>query len=276
MKPVVLNYARAATVTAAIGELEQCSDRGRVIAGGQSLGPLLNLRLAQPSHLIDISRIDDLRAAGIDGDMLVVGACVTHARIEDGEIPDATRGLMRRVAAGIAYRAVRNRGTIGGSLAHADPAADWLTTMVALDAALRLHGPLGRREIKVSKFVVGALETSIGDGEIVTHVLVPRLSDRACWGHAKYAKKPGDFAESMAIAVSDPERGVFRVVLGRRADPPVLLSRLSDWIGENRGKVAAGGPDAAIDADFGALGIDRIDWTMHRAIVARALRGISE
>jgi carbon-monoxide dehydrogenase medium subunit len=102
------------------------------MAGGQSLGPMLNLRLAQPKQVIDISRLSELRQAKIEGNVLAIGACVTHAQIEDGDMPDVTLGLMPFVARGIAYRAVRNRGTIGGSIAHADPAADWLTTTMAM------------------------------------------------------------------------------------------------------------------------------------------------
>ena len=152
MKPARLSYARPATLSDAVNNLRSLTDECRVIAGGQSLGPMLNLRLAQPKHLVDISQLTDLRGAKIENGFLAIGACVTHAEIEDGKIPDVTLGLMPFVARGIAYRAVRNRGTIGGSLAHADPAADWLTTTIAMDASLRLVGPAGLREIKVARF----------------------------------------------------------------------------------------------------------------------------
>ena len=97
----------------------------KILAGGQSLGPMLNLRLAQPDLLVDITRIPELKRVEETDDSLSIGACVTHADIEDGRVPDVTGGALRDVARGIAYRAVRNRGTIGGSLAHADPSADW-------------------------------------------------------------------------------------------------------------------------------------------------------
>ena len=167
MKPASLSYARPATLSDAVNNLQSLTDQCRVIAGGQSLGPMLNLRLAQPKHLVDISQLTDLRGAKIEDGFLAIGACVTHAEIEDGKIPDVTLGLMPFVARGIAYRAVRNRGTIGGSLAHADPAADWLTTTIAMDASLRLVGPAGLREIKVADFVTGAMETAIEDGEVI-------------------------------------------------------------------------------------------------------------
>src|SRR5215210_5184325 len=105
------------------------ADAGQVnfIAGGQSLGPMLNLRLVQPDLLIDLTRIPELKQIEQTDDTIIVGACITHADIEDGRVPDVTGGALPAVARNIAYRAVRNRGTIGGSLTHAEPAADWLT-----------------------------------------------------------------------------------------------------------------------------------------------------
>ena len=267
MKPVELNYARAATVAAAIGELKQCSGQARVIAGGQSLGPMLNLRLAQPSHLIDISRIDDLCVAGMEDDMLVIGACVTHARIEDGEIPDATRGLMRRVAGGIAYRAVRNRGTIGGSLAHADPAADWLTTMIALDASVRLHGPAGRREIKVSKFVVGALETAIADGEVVTHVSSsPPVRPRS-WGSRKVRQEARRFLRSRWRSRFAIRSGAYSASfwVGAPSRRPCCAGSRTADRAKRQSRRATRWRDRA---DFETLADRSRRWTMHRAIVA--------
>jgi carbon-monoxide dehydrogenase medium subunit len=271
MKPAPFSYGRPETVPATSQALRQ--PETRVIAGGQSLGPMLNFRLAEPRQLIDISRIDVLCAAAMEGDRLAIGACVTHAAIEDGRIPDVTLGLMRHVASGIAYRAVRNRGTIGGSLAHADPAADWLIATIALDASVRLQGAAAIRELKVADFVVGPLDTQMAEGEFISHVLVPRLAANARWGHAKYAKKTGDFAESAAIAVLDGERGTARIVLGRRSEPPALMQQTSAQLAASRGK-APDSIEAAVEADLQSLRVKADDWTMHRAIAMRALRGM--
>jgi len=274
MKPAAFTYQRAATVARAIADLRDFADQGRLIAGGQSLGPMLNLRLSQPKRILDISRLDDLRGAEIEGDVLAIGACVTHAEIEDGKVSDVTLGLMPHVARGIAYRAVRNRGTIGGSLAHADPAADWLTTMIALDASIRLSNSEGQRETKVSDFVKGAMDTTIRDGELITHVLVPRLSPAAHWGHAKYAKKLGDFAESMAVAVVDPTRQFALVFLGRRAEPPALMRGVSELLALNGCEPAPEPLQTAIEADLKVARVDRGDAVMHAAIVCRAVRDL--
>lgn len=273
MKPAEFSYTRAATLEDALGSVA-ASTAGRIIAGGQSLGPMLNLRLAEPKELIDVSRLAELRQAKMEGDVLAIGACVTHAQVEDGEFPDVTRGLMPFVAHGIAYRAVRNRGTIGGSIAHADPAADWVTTTIALDASLRLSGSTGRREIQVSDFIRGPLDTAIGDGEIITHVLVPRLSADACWGHAKYAKKLGDFAQSMAVAIVDQERRLARLVLGQRAERPRLMRRTSELLAAQGCGPSPAAQHAALEADLAEAKIDAGDWTMHRAIVERAVRDL--
>jgi len=272
LKPAEFAYVRPQALNGAIDDLRKFPESARVIAGGQSLGPMLNLRLAQPKQVLDISRIDILRVAAIEGDLLAIGACVTHAQIEDGEIPDVTSGLLPHIARGIAYRAVRNRGTIGGSLAHADPAADWLLATIALDASLRLQGAGGQRQIKVSDFVLGALSTAIEEGEVITHVLVPRLAKSSRWGHAKYAKKAGDFAESAAIAIIDPEHGLSRVVLGRRAEPPALLRATSAQLAGHATAEAIG---AALEADLRDLHVQPDDWTMHRAIVLRAVRDLA-
>ena len=274
MKPAPFSYTRSDAVAGALAGLKSLED-GRVIAGGQSLGPMLNLRLAEPKHLVDISRLADLRGAELEDHQLAIGACVTHAEIEDGKIPDVTLGLMTFVARGIAYRAVRNRGTIGGSLAHADPAADWLTTTIAMDATVRLAGPAGTREVKVADFVIGAMDTALGEGEILTHVLVPRLSPAAHWGHAKYAKKLGDFAQSMAVAVVDAKRSVSRVVLGRRSEPPTLMKGVSALLAAKGDGVTIGALGSAIESDLRDARVDPGDHTMHRAIVARAVRDLT-
>jgi carbon-monoxide dehydrogenase medium subunit len=275
MKPAEFSYDRPRTLANAIDALNTSAGQGRLIAGGQSLGPMLNLRLAQPERIIDISRLDILHQASVEDDVLAIGACVTHAQIEDGKIPDVTSGLMPYVARGIAYRAVRNRGTIGGSLAHADPAADWLTTMIALDATLRLSGADGQRQIKVSDFVLGVMDTAIGEAEVITHVLVPRLSPNARWGHAKYAKKLGDFAESMAVVVVEPSRNLARVILGRRAEPPAMMRELSGLLAANGCEPPLEALRVAIETDLKHAQTDQSDWTMHSAILRRAVRDLT-
>ena len=191
------------------------------LAGGQSLGPMLNLRLARPSLLVEISRARDLRATVDEGDVVLYGAATTHADIEDGAVPDATSGWMRAVAGGIAYRAVRNRGTIGGSVAHADPAADWLVTLTALGASVVIAGPAGARIVAMPGFVTGPFATVLAPGEIITAIRVPKPGQGARWGYWKFTRKLGEFAKASAAVLLDGKRT--RIALGALEAPPMLL-----------------------------------------------------
>src|SRR5258707_11133516 len=164
MKAAPFAYERPSDLNIATALMAEAKDTAKIIAGGQSLGPMLNLRLVQPDLIIDIAGLRELRQAERCGDELVIGACVTHGDIEDGRIPDVTRGAMQRVAAAIAYRAVRNRGTIGGSLSHADPAADWVTALSALGAKVSLRSLSGLRRLAIEEFITGALEAALRSG----------------------------------------------------------------------------------------------------------------
>ena len=143
MKPAPFDYVRPRTVGEASALLAQDGVNSAAIAGGQSLVPMLNLRVAQIDLLVDLSRLDELKVVSETPAHVQIGALTTHAAIEDGKVPDHFAGLMRRVASTISYRAVRNHGTIGGSVALADPAADWPPCLIALDADVRIAGRNG-------------------------------------------------------------------------------------------------------------------------------------
>jgi carbon-monoxide dehydrogenase medium subunit len=221
MKPAPFQHACPESLTEAISLLANGSGMTRVLAGGQSLGPMLNLRLAQPGKLVQVNRLPELLGVSIDTGSVTIGACVTHASIADGGVPDIGGNVLARVANAIAYRAVRNRGTIGGSLCHADPAADWVTVLTALDAIAVVRGPDGVREISVSRFVLGAFRTALETGEILCAVRVPRLSSDARWGYVKACRKPGDFAHAMAAVLLTGRKR--RVVIGALGGKPLLL-----------------------------------------------------
>lgn len=222
MKPVAFDYARPTTVDEAIALLATNPD-AKILAGGQTLGPMLNLRLAQPTLLIDITRIPELADVREDERSITIGATVTHAAIEDGRIADPTGGFLARVACGIAYRAVRSRGTIGGSLAHADPAADWLSCLSALGAEVLVRGPQGARSLALSGFMRGAMETELAHDELVVGIRVPKFSSRVRFGYHKICRKTGEFAEAIGVAVHDPDRDVLRLVASTTAGVPIVL-----------------------------------------------------
>jgi carbon-monoxide dehydrogenase medium subunit len=222
MKPAPFDYARPASLSEAIGLLAGTAD-AKVLAGGQTLGPMLNLRLAQPTLLVDITRIAELAAVHEHPDTITLGATVTHAAIEDGRIADPTRGFLPRVAQGIAYRAVRTRGTIGGSLAHADPAADWLACLTALGADVVAQGQRGERRIPVAQLVRGAMDTDLGHDEVIAGIRIPRFSKEARFGYHKICRKTGEFAEAIGVAVHEPARNLFRLVTSTPGGKPIML-----------------------------------------------------
>ena len=214
MKPAPFDYARPATIAEAVDLLRRHAGAARVLAGGQSLGPMLNLRLAQPELIVDLGAISELRTATESDDGIEIGACVTHAMIEDGRVPDVTCGLMRHVAGDIAYRAIRNRGTIGGSVCHADPAADWLSALILLSAQVSIVGMNGKRSLGLGQFMRGSYETALADDEIVVAIRIARLPPGTRWAYYKVCRKPGEFAESIVAVMASVTGGRSRLVLG--------------------------------------------------------------
>ena len=223
MKPAPFSYYRATSVEEAITALSDADGMAAVLAGGQSLVPMLNLRLSPVDHLIDLRPITALSRQEETPEAICYGALTTHAAFEDGAVPDGTNGLMRYAASHIAYRAVRNRGTLGGALALADPAADWLTRAVALDASVTLTGPDGQRYLAIAEFVVGPYYTQIAEHEIIDSVVVPRRSATERWGYYKVAPKVGEYAKSLAVALVDSEKASARLVIGAWSDVPLAL-----------------------------------------------------
>jgi carbon-monoxide dehydrogenase medium subunit len=235
MKPAPFTYHRASSIDDAIAHLKGGDAIVRPLAGGQSLVPMLNLRLAPADKLVDLTRIDALRRSEERPDCIRYGALVTHAAFEDRLVPDASNGLMPFVGSQIAYRAIRTRGTIGGALALADPAADWLTTIVALEAEIALVGPNGRRAIAGTDFALGPYMTAIEDAELIEAIAVPRRPASERWGHYKVARKTGEYAESMAIALIDKTRGTARLVVGATDGAPLVLAKSSREIAAGSG-----------------------------------------
>jgi carbon-monoxide dehydrogenase medium subunit len=229
MKAPAFDYARPKDVEGALGFL--ANENSKAVAGSQSLGPMLNLRVVQPSLLVDLRHIEELKSVKDEKDSVTLGACVTHAQIEDGKVPDPTGGFMREVASNIAYRAVRNRGTVGGSLVHADPAADWPSALTLLGATALIAGPAGRREVPVEKFLVGIYETTLKENELLVALRIPKRSRAARYGYWKFCRKVGEFPQAIGGALSDPERREKRAVVGATEGAPRLFMDLNPDLG---------------------------------------------
>jgi aerobic carbon-monoxide dehydrogenase medium subunit len=223
MKPAPFEYERPGTIEEALKLLAEPGLFSKVMAGSQSLGPMLNLRLAQPDLLVDITAIPELRTVSEQSDFIDIGACVTHADVEDGRIPDVARGLLGSVARRIAYRAVRNRGTIGGSLAHADPAADWISVFPLLGAEVVVQSRHAARRIETENLIISSFITTLQPEEIICAVRVPKLSRHARWGFCKFNQKAGEFAHAIGGILHDPEAARFRAVIGAIEAAPIVI-----------------------------------------------------
>jgi aerobic carbon-monoxide dehydrogenase medium subunit len=271
MKPAPFDYVRANSIDEAVKMIASGEGDVMPIAGGQSLVPLLALRMTAPERLVDIGRIDALRQISESASHVTIGAGVTHADIEDGRVPDPANGLMRRIAGNIAYRAVRNQGTIGGSIALADPAADWPACLIALQAKARIAGPNGERSLLVEDLIDGIYSTKLERGELIVAFDIPKLAASSRTGVAKVARKTGAFAMSLAIAVHDGASAATRVVLGGAGSKPVCLKQTSELLHAK----SASEPDlrAAIAHELDAIDgdLDAYACRLHTATVLRAV-----
>ena len=209
MYPAEFEYFAPSTVEEALALLTRYGDDAKILAGGQSLLPMMKLRIASPRYLIDVNRIDSLAGLSEDGGRLVIGALCRHAEIAASPIVRERLPLMADAAALTADVQVRNRGTVAGSLAHADPAGDWPAALLALDAEITIAGPRATRTVALVEFIVDAYTTQLAADEIVTRVSVP-LPSRPCGGaYMKFEKRAGDFAVAavgVQIALDDASR----------------------------------------------------------------------
>ena len=228
MKAGAFDYLKADSVEAALrAAAADATADTRFMAGSQSLGPMLNLRLAEPDAVIDIRKLAALRTHRVDNACLTIGAAITHAEIEDGMVADTTHGMLPAVARNIAYRAIRNRGTIGGSLAHADPAADWVNCLTVLGATCHIVGSAGPRKMAAAEFIRGAYQTALGAGELLTAIELPPFTTQMRWGYYKISTKVGEFASAIGAVVVDPGLGLTSLLVGATEAKPLLLPPLS-------------------------------------------------
>lgn len=237
MKPAAFEYHRAHSVAGAVALLAELGEDAKLIAGGQSLVAMMNFRLARPEHLVDITHLDGLSGIRRDGDTLRIGALATHRAVEKADLGPEYRVLSAAMR-WVGHLPIRTRGTVGGSLAHADATAEWCLLAVLLDARIVAEGPSGRREVRAAEFFLGAFSTALGPDELIVEVVFPRPAPRAAL--TEYAERRGDFA--IVAAAVDPEAGL--VVLGGTAATPVSVPLPA---------VGAGDWTAAADAVAGSV-----------------------
>jgi aerobic carbon-monoxide dehydrogenase medium subunit len=226
MKPASFDYHRVERVEEALERLAELGEDAKVLAGGQSLVPMMNFRLTRPPALVDITRIPDLRYVARDGDVLRIGALTRHREIDLLRDPELLAGyeLLPRAARWVGHYPIRTRGTFGGSVAHADPSAEWCMLAVLLDATIVAAGPDGEREIPAADFFLGFFTTALEPGELLVEVRLPRPRPHAALH--EFARRHGDFAivaAAVAVDVQDDRLSDARVVIGGVDEVPLRV-----------------------------------------------------
>src|SRR3954451_2934426 len=218
MKPAPFQYHAPTTIDEAVQTLaEVAGEDGRVLAGGQSLVPIMAFRLARPGHLVDINGVATLRRLAVDGDQLSIGACVRHAAFHKPVVEGPLGRLLPKVVRYIAHHPIRTRGTFCGSLAHADPAAEWCLVVAALGGEMVAQNTSGSRTIAAAEFFHGIMTTELGEDELLTEVRLPIPAADARFGFYEFNRRAGDFALGMALVSYRVRDGLIseaRVALG--------------------------------------------------------------
>jgi CO/xanthine dehydrogenase FAD-binding subunit len=273
-------YVRAGSWEEAVALLSEHGDDARVIAGGQSLVPLMMLRLADPAVLVDLADVAAGQIERADGH-LVLPALTRHVDLETSELVHAGCGVLAEAAACIGNLRVRNRGTLGGSLAHADPSAELPVVTLALGGRIRTIGPDGSRTVPAGEFFLGYFETALATGELITHVELPVLPERRGAAFVELARRPGDFASVEAAAVvtlaEDGTCADARLAVGAVAHRPLDVSdSVAGLVGEPATEAAvvtaARAAAADVEITLTAHGSREYQRQMLEVFAGRALR----
>jgi aerobic carbon-monoxide dehydrogenase medium subunit len=266
--PVAFDYKRAGSAEEAIALLAEYGDEAKLLAGGHSLLPLMKLRLATPSVLVDVGRLTDLSYINDGGDHIAIGALTRHRDIETSDLLTAQQPLLAHTAANVGDNQVRHRGTIGGSIAHADPASDLPATLLALGATFVAKGPGGERTIAATDFFQGFLENALADDELLTEIRVPKTAG-AGWGYQKFNRRAQDWA---IVGCSVIRNGTVGVALVNMGSTPLRATAVEEALAQgasakDAAELAAEGTEPPSDLNATP------DYRRHlaRVLVRRAL-----
>ena len=255
MKPVSFKYFAPRTVDHALDLLATHGQEGKILAGGQSLVPAMNFRLARPTSLIDINRIDALDYVREEGGWLHIGALARHSRFEQPVSGGALSAFLPRVARHIGHLPIRSRGTFCGSIAHADPASEWCLLTATLDAELVIVSRRGQRSVRPHEYFVTALTTTLEPDELLTEIRLPLLDDGWRTGFAEFSRRAGDYALAMCAAFLRFEKGCIaeaRIGVGGATDRPLRITAAEALLTGSEG-----GPD--IFREAGNITAETID-----------------
>jgi carbon-monoxide dehydrogenase medium subunit len=269
--PAAFEYVRAGSAEEVIAALGEHGDEAKVLAGGMSLLPLMKLRLATPTVLVDAGRLDDLSYVRDGGDHVAIGALTRHRDLETSDLLRESCGVLRGVAAEVGDNQVRHRGTLGGSVAHGDPASDLPAVLVALDATFVAQGPGGTRVLAAGEFFQGFLETALAPDELLTEIRVPKSGSNG-WAYEKFNRRAQDWAIVGALAVT--VEGSRRVALVNMGATPIRAAGVEAALSGGASTAeaashAAEGTDAPADLNASSAYREHLA----RVLVQRALDG---
>lgn len=272
MIPAAFDYVRAESADDAIAHLAEHGDEAKLLAGGMSLIPLMKLRLATPTVVIDVGRVRDLSYVRDAGDHVAIGALTRHRDVETNDLLESECGVIRAVAAQVGDNQVRHRGTIGGSVAHGDPASDLPAALLALDATFVAQGPAGTREIPASEFFRGFLETALAPTELLREIRVPK-SGRNGFAFEKFNRRAQDFAIVGVVAART--NGATHVGLINMGSTPMRATAVEQALAQG-----ASAADAAAHAAEGTEPTSDLNASteyrehLARVLVRRALEAV--
>jgi carbon-monoxide dehydrogenase medium subunit len=235
MKASAFSYARATSISNALQLLVTHGDRAKLLSGGQSLMPAMNLRLISPEWIVDIGQLAELRGIAVTGNTLRIGALTRHVELAGSPDIAAHAPLLAEAIAHVAHPAIRNKGTLGGSLAHADPASELPACMLALDATIVIQGQTGERRVRAENFFTGIYETALSPEELLIAVELPVAPSNASHFFHEFARRHGDYAIVGLAAQAIVERSAFadlRLAFFAVGDRPVLATAAAKLIGK--------------------------------------------
>ena len=250
MKPAAFEMYRPRALDEALDLLVRHGEDSRLIAGGQSLVPMMNLRLATPAVLIDLNNVAGLAGIRLDGATVRIGAATRQQDVLESSLVRRHAPLLAAAIAQIGHYVTRCRGTVGGSLANADPASELMLVAVALDARMTLCGTRGERSVAAHEFFLDTMTTALGPAEILTAVTVPAAADGTRIAFREHARRHGDFAIAAAAAQLSPKDGALRAALGAVTPVPILCRRIEDAYRAGR---LADNLDAIVAAEIAAI-----------------------
>jgi len=278
MKPSSFAYHAPKTIEEAVALLARVApEDGRVIAGGQSLVPIMNFRLSTPGHLVDINGVAGLDRIREEKDVLVVPACVRHAAFETQVTPGPLGELLSAVAAHIAHHPIRTRGTFCGSLAHADPSSEWCLVATTLGADLTVQSVRGTRSIAAEDFIAGIMTTTLAPDELLVEVRIPLLPGDARFGFYEVSRRAGDFAMAAALVVwrlKDGKIAEPRIGVGGAEPRPRRVREAEAALAGRRpdGSAFETAAEAAAEAMSGIMEDARITTSFRRDLVRAVVR----